>query len=1082
MIAPSLPISAARWVVLPPGAAHRSRTRSPGCGSRSSATAIAARDCGISSPLLPLGGGEDVDRGVEDQRVAVASALEVAARVGLERVDADGVLGAARCRPAISARAVSAPKVSNHSSAIQGGWLWASAAWAGVASGRCGDEGAGLAGGAAEDGVDEAGAARARRAWRARPLSPTAACAGTRSRKVSWKTPRRRAARTGGSSLAGVAVGERARSRGRAWPRAGRCRRRAAWPARGRARRAAWRRASPCSARSAHAPCSNTRRTTAYAHARAGAMVFMGSGIDGPSSWAVRAFTRAAASDWLRSGLRKGSRFRSFRSAGKRPLSSVFPSCSNVRPNRLKPTQFVPRGLMDRVQLADTPHGRGCRTMLDTDTTYGMTPRPSALGDLRFAGTIAAGLVAGTLGLGALAAPLVGWKDWPSALGKDASCAAASSSLRRNAECPRSAHARGGRDGGGTPAPRSATPLNVFGVPGRGGAPAPAGGGLAVPRRRRRRRRTRRPTSAAPSADVRLGRARRQRRARATATGTAHVRAAPAASRPSTTATTTATALTNDYENANDLNPDEPDGRHGHGADGHLGADRVQDQGVGRATIGDTNDNGDDRRRRRLRRRRRVQRRRGAQRQRSDEGRHRRRRHPGRHGRPRRRRLPRRPARSPATPEPDGRTPVDGRPSTVTPPVETPARRRGLRAAPVETPTPPVTTPPTSDPAPPQPPRRDARRRPRSPPAPAPEETPAPEEAPPAPAPEAPSPRPRPRQAAPAPAAEAPAPAPAPAAEAPAPAPAPRRGSRPGSGRAGSGPRGSGRARSGSGRAGPGRRGPGRSGRHSRLLVTDFIGCTWALARAPRFVYRRRGARRSRPAGGAATRPSRPGPARSGRAPAPPRARRGAAPARGRPPAACPRRGPPAARPAPRAAPGVSCVGERPERERRPVADQRRVVAGQRDQRVRRRRRPRARRARTRPPRGPARSACVVLGEQPVVARLAAEVAEGAGDRGRARAGRARARRGRAARPPARRERGRGVAELAEDVGGELAQLRVLVGAELDHRVEHLAARRGRRARTRAAATRRRCRATRPGRARAPRRARGRAARGRSGS
>ncbi len=61
--------------------------------------------------------------------------------------------------------------------------------------------------------------------------------------------------------------------------------------------------------------------------------------------------------------------------------------------------------------------------MSDTDSTYAMTARtarPSALGDLRFAGTIAAGLVAGTLGLGAVAAPLVGWKDWPSGLERDA--------------------------------------------------------------------------------------------------------------------------------------------------------------------------------------------------------------------------------------------------------------------------------------------------------------------------------------------------------------------------------------------------------------------------------------------------------------------------------------------------------------------------------------------------------------------------------------------------------------------------------------------------------------------------------------
>jgi hypothetical protein len=61
--------------------------------------------------------------------------------------------------------------------------------------------------------------------------------------------------------------------------------------------------------------------------------------------------------------------------------------------------------------------------MSDTDSTYSTSPRtarPTALGDLRFAGTIAAGLVAGALGLGALATPLVGWKDWPSALTQQA--------------------------------------------------------------------------------------------------------------------------------------------------------------------------------------------------------------------------------------------------------------------------------------------------------------------------------------------------------------------------------------------------------------------------------------------------------------------------------------------------------------------------------------------------------------------------------------------------------------------------------------------------------------------------------------
>src|ERR1700759_4308001 len=79
---------------------------------------------------------------------------------------------------------------------------------------------------------------------------------------------------------------------------------------------------------------------------------------------------------------------------------------------------------MEPVELADTSRGRGSQAMSDTDiTTFetGRTTRPSALGDLRFAGVIATGIVAGTLGLGALAAPLVGWKDWPSALHHNAS-------------------------------------------------------------------------------------------------------------------------------------------------------------------------------------------------------------------------------------------------------------------------------------------------------------------------------------------------------------------------------------------------------------------------------------------------------------------------------------------------------------------------------------------------------------------------------------------------------------------------------------------------------------------------------------
>jgi len=49
-----------------------------------------------------------------------------------------------------------------------------------------------------------------------------------------------------------------------------------------------------------------------------------------------------------------------------------------------------------------------------TDPT--ISGRPSNTGrDLKFAGTIAAGLCAGVLGVGAIAVPLLGWDNWPEA-------------------------------------------------------------------------------------------------------------------------------------------------------------------------------------------------------------------------------------------------------------------------------------------------------------------------------------------------------------------------------------------------------------------------------------------------------------------------------------------------------------------------------------------------------------------------------------------------------------------------------------------------------------------------------------------
>lgn len=132
--------------------------------------------------------------------------------------------------------------------------------------------------------------------------------------------------------------------------------------------------------------------------------------------------------------------------------------------------------------------------MSDTDTTLAMTaqsPRPSALGDLRFAGTIAAGLVAGTLGLGALAAPLVGWKNWPEGLGKDAASQPvrlASPVLHQPSNGARESGRGGGGNGGAPvqPGPGGAAPLLVS-LPGGGtdgGGPLPLApiGGPSTPR------------------------------------------------------------------------------------------------------------------------------------------------------------------------------------------------------------------------------------------------------------------------------------------------------------------------------------------------------------------------------------------------------------------------------------------------------------------------------------------------------------------------------------------------------------------------------------------------------------------------
>ena len=51
--------------------------------------------------------------------------------------------------------------------------------------------------------------------------------------------------------------------------------------------------------------------------------------------------------------------------------------------------------------------------LTDTNREASGGARRLAVRDLKFAGTVAAGLVAGVLGVGALSAPLLGWTNWP---------------------------------------------------------------------------------------------------------------------------------------------------------------------------------------------------------------------------------------------------------------------------------------------------------------------------------------------------------------------------------------------------------------------------------------------------------------------------------------------------------------------------------------------------------------------------------------------------------------------------------------------------------------------------------------------
>src|SRR3954454_12652529 len=110
--------------------------------------------------------------------------------------------------------------------------------------------------------------------------------------------------------------------------------------------------------------------------------------------------------------------------------------------------------------------------------------RSVGLRDLRFAGTVAAGLVAGVLGVGALSAPLLGWNDWPDQLkpgSNDNTVEMKAPDLRQTPTQERPGSGREPSGPGGIPGVGTATALVISAAAGNGaagsGAATPAAGG-----------------------------------------------------------------------------------------------------------------------------------------------------------------------------------------------------------------------------------------------------------------------------------------------------------------------------------------------------------------------------------------------------------------------------------------------------------------------------------------------------------------------------------------------------------------------------------------------------------------------------
>ena len=201
------------WVALPPGAPQRSSTRSPGRGSSTRATSIAARDWAMNAPRGPQRRAVRVERRLEHERlgqlrVAMARQADVAARSASasshERVRAQRRLGRARCRRP-SAPAPRAHRAARTTSvpATRGCECRIAACLGRLVVEQRASSAGPLGRGAAQDGVDEPVPAAPGLPWPARPPP---------------RRPRGRARRRGTAARRGRAAARRAPAR-RAAPR-----------------------------------------------------------------------------------------------------------------------------------------------------------------------------------------------------------------------------------------------------------------------------------------------------------------------------------------------------------------------------------------------------------------------------------------------------------------------------------------------------------------------------------------------------------------------------------------------------------------------------------------------------------------------------------------------------------------------------------------------------------------------------------------------------------------------------------------------------------------------------------------------